>query len=105
MTGKLTWRNCALASFRFLAVLPSLTIFCPSASAAEWPYFVTYSHQMEEPGNLEIGSRNVIGKPEQSNIFLGATTELEYGMTGWWTTEMYLDAQSTHRDSTLFTGY
>jgi hypothetical protein len=30
--------------------------------------------------------------------------ELEYGGTGWWTTEFYLDTQSTFNDSTLFTG-
>jgi hypothetical protein len=73
--------------------------------AGEWPYFITYSHQMEEPGNLEIATRNVTAKPTSGSRFLGSATELEYGLTGWWTTEVYLDAQSTHRDSTLFTGY
>jgi hypothetical protein len=30
--------------------------------------------------------------------------EFEYGATAWWTTEFYLDGQSTFGDSTLFTG-
>ena len=31
--------------------------------------------------------------------------ELEYGVKGWWTSELYLDGQSTSGQSTLFTGY
>jgi hypothetical protein len=30
--------------------------------------------------------------------------EFEYGATAWWTTELYVDAQSTFGDSTVFTG-
>jgi hypothetical protein len=60
---------------------------------------------MEEPGNLEIATRIVTGKPAGGSRFLGSVTELEYGVTGWWTAEFYLDAQSTRRDGTLFTGY
>ena len=60
---------------------------------------------MEEPGNLEIATKNVTGKPEGANRFLGATTELEYGLKGWWTTEFYLDGQTTRGENTLFTGY
>ncbi len=72
--------------------------------AAESPFFVTYTHQMEEPGNLELGMRNVTGKPADGSRFLGITTELEYGIKAWWTTEVYLEGQTT-RESTLFTGY
>ena len=60
---------------------------------------------MEEPGNLEIATKSVTGKPAAVDQFLGSASELEYGVTGWWTTEVYLDAQSTHHDSTLFTGF
>jgi hypothetical protein len=105
LIGDLTWWRSAPASLSLRTFWLGLTIFCFPATAGEWPYFITYTHQMEEPGNLEIATRNVIAKPEGGNTFLGATTELEYGMTGWWTTEIYLDAQSTRRDSTLFTGY
>jgi hypothetical protein len=80
-------------------------LFCSSAFAAEGPFFITYTHQMEEPGNLEITTKNVTGKPSDGNRFIGSALEFEYGMKGWWTTEMYLDGQTTVRDSTLFTGY
>ncbi len=72
---------------------------------AEPPYFVTYSQQMEEPGNLELEFSNVIGKPDAGNRFLGTAAELEYGLTGWWTTEVYLDGQATGGESTIFTGF
>jgi hypothetical protein len=73
--------------------------------AAEGPFFITYTHQMEEPGNLEIGIKNVIGKPSDANTFIGSALEFEYGMTAWWTTELYLDGQATNSDSSIFTGY
>jgi len=46
----------------------------------------------------------VTGRPANGNRFLGVTTELEYGVRAWWTTEFYLDGQSTSSESTLFTG-
>ena len=73
--------------------------------AAEGPLFITYTHQMEEPSNLEIATRNVTGKPSGGKRFLGIATEIEYGVKAWWTTEVYLEGQSTSNDSTLFTGY
>ena len=73
--------------------------------AAERPFFITYTHQMEEPGNLEIAMKNVTGRPVGGRRFLGATTEIEYGVKGWWTTEFYLDGQTTGHEGTLFTGY
>jgi len=72
---------------------------------AEGPFFITYTHQMEEPGNLEIATKNVTGRPANGNRFLGATTEFEYGVKGWWTTELYLDGQATNHEGALFTGY
>lgn len=72
---------------------------------SEGPFFITYTHQMEEPGNLEIATKNATGKPEDGNRFLGSSTELEYGLKGWWTTEGYLDGQATGGESVLFTGY
>src|SRR5438477_6872867 len=73
-----------------------------SASAAEGPFLITYSHQMEEPGNLEIAAKSVTGKPTGGNRFLGSALEFEYGVKGWWTSEVYLDGQTTGHDSTLF---
>jgi len=76
-----------------------------SSHAQERPYFVTYSHEMEEPGNLEIEMFSAIGKPPTGNRFLASSTEFEYGATAWWATEFYLDGQATWHDSTIFTGY
>lgn len=75
------------------------------SKAQERPYFVTYSHEMEEPGNLDIEFFNAVGKPPGGNRFIGSNIEFEYGATAWWTTEFYLDGQVTQHDSTIFTGY
>jgi hypothetical protein len=85
-----------------LAVLFSASLAC---FAQERPYFVTYSHELEEPGNLEIATKNVVGKPDGGNRFMGSVLEMEYGATTWWTTELYLSGQSTKNDSTIFTGF
>lgn len=84
-----------------------LVIFfvAPFLQAQERPYFVTYSHEMEEPGNLELKMSNVVGNPTPSNGFIGSSLEFEYGATAWWTSELYLDGQSTENDSTIFTGF
>src|SRR5947209_4269012 len=60
---------------------------------------------MEEPGNLEFANRSVLGSPHVGNTFVGSAVEFEYGVKAWWTSEFYLDAQSTSRESTTFTGY
>ncbi|HXP87792.1 MAG TPA: hypothetical protein VN841_23870 [Bryobacteraceae bacterium] len=80
-------------------------LFLPSCRAGEGPYFVTYSHQTEEPGNLELTTKNITGKPADGNRFGATAVELEYGVTAWWTSELYLDGQVTGGESTLFTGY
>ena len=82
-----------------------MMLLLPACWGGEGPFFITYTHQMEEPGNLELATKNVTGKPGDGSRFLGSTTELEYGIKGWWTTEFYLDGQATFGDSTLFTGY
>jgi hypothetical protein len=73
--------------------------------AQERPYFVTYSQELEEPGNLDIESFNVVGNPKNGNAFMGSDAELEYGVKTWWTTEFYLDGQATASESTIFTGF
>jgi hypothetical protein len=72
---------------------------------AQENYFVTYSHEMEEPGNLEISAKSVTGTPKGGNPFVATALELEYGTKGWWTTELYLDGQTTFNESTVFTGF
>jgi hypothetical protein len=91
-------RSLALCLFLF-------SVAVTSAAAQERPYFVTYSHEMEEPGNLDIEFFAADGKPPGANRFLGANIEFEYGVKAWWTSEFYLDGQSTQHDSTIFTGY
>lgn len=76
------------------------------ASAQEMPYFLTYTHHMEEPGSLEIAVNPVIGVPKGgARHFTASSLELEYGVNGWWTSELYLDGQKTGRDSALYTGW
>ncbi|TAM84132.1 MAG: hypothetical protein EPN47_02100 [Acidobacteria bacterium] len=75
------------------------------ARAQESHYFVTYDHHMEEPGSLEIEFEPTTARPSDGNRFLSGLTEFEYGTTAWWTTEIYLEGQSTMHDSTVFSGY
>jgi hypothetical protein len=75
------------------------------ATAQEPPYFVAYSHAMEEPGNLEFTMRNTAASPQFGNPFGSATMEMEFGTTAWWTTEFYLSGQATGNDSAVFNGF
>jgi len=79
---------------KIAAVLAMTGAYLPQCRAGEGPFFVTYTHQMEEPRNLELTTKNVTGKPRDSNRFLGTAAEFEYGVTGRWTTELYLDGES-----------
>lgn len=76
-----------------------------AASAQEKPYFVTYSHDLEEPGNLEIETKTALARPDGSAHYGATALEFEYGVRAWWTSELYLDGQATAQDSTLFTGF
>lgn len=74
--------------------------------AQESAYFVTYDHHLEEPRNLEIGTSATIGAPGAGqSAFLAPYMELEYGVKAWWTSELYLEGQSTAGDSGAFTGW
>jgi hypothetical protein len=82
-----------------------LVVIALPARAQESPYIVTYDHYLEEPGSLEIEYFSTFGTQRAGNDFLAYWTEFEYGATAWWTTEVYLDGQTTFNDSTLFTGF
>jgi hypothetical protein len=71
----------------------------------ENPYIVAYDHYLEEPGNLEVEYFSTFGTQRGSNDFHSFWLEFEYGAKAWWTTEFYLDGQTTFNDSTLFTGF
>jgi len=91
-------------------VLPGLLMLflvglfsAPHANAQENPYIVAYDHYLEEPGNLEIEYFSIFGTQRGGNDFHAFWGEFEYGVTAWWTTELYLDGQTTFQDSTIFT--
>jgi len=92
---------------QWIAILSLSALFSVlPCSAQESPFFVTYNHHMEEPGNLEIETSTTTNIPRSGQRFYFAPyTEFEYGVTARWTTELYLEGQSTWNDSTIFTGW
>jgi hypothetical protein len=90
----------SIALFLFL-------LFCGSSVllGQESPYIVTYDHYLEEPGSLEVEYFSTFGTQRRGNDFDAFWTEFEYGTTAWWTTELYVDGQTTINDSTIFTGF
>jgi hypothetical protein len=87
----------------FLALVACLFSY---ARAQEAPYFVTYDHHLEEPRNLEITTSSTVGIPRAGQAaYFAPYLELEYGVTAWWTSEFYLEGQSTGGDSAVFTGW
>jgi hypothetical protein len=92
------WARCFCTACFALAAFASPVL-------AQENYFVTYSHEMEEPGNLEIAAKSITGAPKSGDAFVATALEFEYGMKGWWTTEFYLDGQTTADESTVFTGF
>ena len=86
------------------ALLFTGLLFAATGFAQENPYFITYDHHMEEPGNLEVATNPVIGRSPGINSFAGNWTEFEYGAKAWWTSEFYIDSQQTFHDSGLLTG-
>ena len=83
----------------------ALLLALPGRSQAQENYFITYPHHMEEPGTLELTNKSVSGFPRDGNAFVGNALEFEYGVKTWWTSELYLDGQTTVGESTLFTGW
>jgi len=95
-----------MRSFRFLLVLLMGAWPTSRALGQESPYFITYDHHLEEPGNLEIETSSTMGVPRDGqHFFIAPYTELEYGVSGRWTSELYLEGQTTSGDSTIFTGW
>jgi len=86
-----------------LALVLSLSAL--RALSQESPYIVAYDHYLEEPRSLEVEYFSTFGSQRAGNDFHAFWTEFEYGATAWWTTEIYLDGQTTFGDSTLFTGF
>jgi len=93
------------AKFAVVLLPLALLLAFPSRPQAQENYFVTYTHNMEEPGTLEVSNKSVSGFPRDGNSFLGSAVEFEYGVKTWWTSEVYLDGQTTANESTVFTGW
>lgn len=93
----------ALPRIVWLAVFAFAT--AASIHAQESPYIVTYDHYLEEPGSLEVEYFSTFGTQRGGNDFVAPWIEFEYGVTAWWTTEVYLDGQTTFGDGSLFTGF
>src|SRR6202023_664727 len=94
------------SSARFATLIFILIIVFPRlVQAQENPYIVTYDQFLEEPRNLEIEYFSTYGTQRGGHDFHGYWLEFEYGATAWWTTEFYLDAQTTFHDSTVATGF
>lgn len=97
------FRFSSLRTILLASSLPFLLL--RPAPAQEKPYFVTYSHDLEEPGNLEVETKTALGQPDGGNHFGALATEFEYGVRAWWTSELYLDGQATAQDSAILTGF
>ena len=88
----------------------TLAIFCLAlaapATAQESPYFVTYDDVLEEPGNLEISTQGTVGIQKHNlPTRVSPLLEIEYGWTGWWTSELYIEGSSQMHDSAVFAGW
>ncbi len=83
----------------------ALATFAFCAQAQESPYIVAYDHYLEEPGSLEVEYFSTFATQRGGNEFHAFWLEFEYGAKAWWTTELYLDGQTTFNDSTIFTGF
>ena len=96
---------CSRACILTLFILLVLPLLGSRARAQESPYIVTYDHYLGEPGNLDVEYFSTFGTQRGANDFHAFWMEFEYGAKAWWTTEFYLDAQTTFHDTTLFTGF
>ena len=93
-----------LSPVLFLSI--PLILLSPSALAQERAYFVTYDHYLEEPGNLEVAVANTTGVPKGDHpVYNAPWLEVEYGVKGWWTVELYLEGVTTRRNGSGFTGW
>ena len=68
MARTLLKRAGTTGSFIF-ALIILLPILAPALHAQEKPYFITYSQDLEEPGNLEVETKTALGQPAESHRF------------------------------------
>ncbi len=95
-----------LRSSTLASALLGVALWALPGAAQESPYFVTYDHHLEEPGNLEVEAFSTLGVTRAPQPgYIAPWSELEYGVKAWWTAEFYLEGQSTWGDSTILTGW
>lgn len=95
-----------MRSFSPLLLVGVLFAAPTPVSAQERAYFVTYDHYLEERGNLEIAVSTTTGFPKDGgSAYVAPWLELEYGFTGWWTGEFYLEAVTTRHNGSGTTGW
>jgi hypothetical protein len=96
-----------MSRYRIAAFAIAFTFNCSAlASAQERAYFVTYDHYLEERGNLEIAVASTTGIPKKNEpAYTAPWLEVEFGLTGWWTAELYLEGVTTRRGGHGFTGW
>jgi hypothetical protein len=110
MAVSVRWESVNRNLLRFSVLVSPVLIFftllfhTSLAAAQESPYIVTYDHYLEEPGSLEVEYFSTFGTQREGNDFDAFWAEFEYGVTAWWTTEIYVSGQTTFNDSTIFTG-
>src|SRR5215469_16010728 len=78
-------------------------VFLVAVQAQDRPYFVSYSDDVEDPGEIEIESKTAI--VGSRNPFGAMASEFEVGVRSWWTAGFYLDGQVTDEDSAVYTGF
>lgn len=80
-----------------------LAVCIATMQAQDRPYFVSYSHDMEDPGEAEIESKMALAG--STSPFGAMASEFEIGLRSWWTAGFYLDGQVTDEDSAIYTGF
>jgi hypothetical protein len=92
--------------FKVWQFLLFLILVVPACAQEDAPYFITYDHHLEEPGNLELEINSTTGMPRSGQrAYFAPFAELQYGVNRWWTSELYVEGQSTAGDSAVFTGW
>ena len=69
----------------YILLAAASTGWAQDAHAPDNPYFVTYSHDMTEPGTLELETKTAAARPHGGSPYGALAEEMEYGVTSWWT--------------------
>jgi len=98
-------RPARAAVVRALTLLVAVT-GAASARAQERPYFVTYDHHLGERGEFETAVSSTTGFPRAGgSTYTAPWLEIEYGVTNWWTSEVYLEGVGIAHDGSAYTGW